>query len=59
MNKQNLAEAAREQLNKRLINYLNELEEEMFKFTRYFVLGSYSNKKDIEKCDQEIKKFYK
>ena len=49
----------RNQLNKRLIEYLNELDDKLFNFARYFLIGSYSNKNVIEKCEQEIKLFYK
>jgi hypothetical protein len=30
----------------------------LFDFARYFLLGSYSDKRIIKKCEEEIKKFY-
>jgi hypothetical protein len=45
-------------LNKRLIECLKEIDENVFDFARYFLIGSYSGKKMIRKCYKEINKFY-
>jgi separase len=45
-------------LNKRLIEYLKDIDKNLFDFARYFLLGSYSDKKVMKKCEEEIKKFY-
>jgi hypothetical protein len=47
----------RRALNKRLIEYLKEIDKNLFDFARYFLLGSYSDKKVMKKCGEEIKKF--
>ena len=46
-------------LNKRLIEYLYEIDDTLFDYARYFLLGSYSNANLIEECKHEMKTFYK
>ncbi len=45
-------------LNKRLIEYLKEFDENVFDFARYFLIGSYSDAKMKTKCHESITKFY-
>ena len=45
-------------LNHHLIAYLKDLDENLFGFCRYLLLGSYLDKTTIKKCEDEIRKFY-
>ena len=45
-------------INQRLIEYLIDIDENLFDFMRYILLGSYADKEVRGKCNEEIRKFY-